>query len=255
MLPAPVGALIAQVGGRSEALAMGEARGELYNRYRQQVVKDCSEIIGGRYPFQSGSAIDVPLADFGHLFGHGGVFDNFFKENLAPLVDTSRNPWTWRAGTTGSMGMSTAMLRQFEAAQRIREMYFRPGGQIPEIRFNVFPIYLDANVMRFVLELDGQNLEYRHGPERSLTASWPGPTPGIAAISFEDRAGARPNLPFKGPWAWFRLLDASKVEPESDVRYRAGFQAGGREARVIIEATTIRNPFGKSALRQFRCGV
>jgi type VI secretion system protein ImpL len=253
-LPAPVGALVAQLGGRSEALAVGEARGELYNRYRQQVVKDCNNIVGGRYPFLTGSAIDVPLADFGRLFGYGGVFDTFFKENLAPLVDTARNPWLWRAGASGSIGASTAMLRQFEAAQRIRDMFFRPGGQLPEIRFNVLPSFLDASATRFVLELDGQNFEYRHGPERNWTATWPGPAPGVAAISFEDRAGGRANLPFEGPWAWFRLLDASGVQAESDVRYRANFQAGGREARVIIEATSIRNPFAKTDLRQFRCG-
>ena len=145
------------------------------------------------------------------------------------------------------------MLRQFETAQRIRDMFFRPGGQLPEIRFNVFPAYLDAGAMRFVLELDGQSFEYRHGPERSWTATWPGPTPGVAAVTFEDRTGARPNLPFEGPWAWFRLLDVSGVQADSDVRYRSSFQAGDHEARVIIEASSIRNPFAKQELRQFRC--
>jgi type VI secretion system protein ImpL len=249
MLPAPVGALVAQVGGRSESLVTGAARGELYNRYQQQVVKTCIEVTRGRYPFTAGSAIDVPLADFGHLFGYNGVFETFFKENLAPLVDTARSPWRWRPGASGSSGM----LRQFEAAQRIREMYFRPGGQLPEVQFNLFPSFLDAGATRFVLEVDGQTFEYRHGPERSWTAKWPGPSPGVAAISFDDRAGGRPNLPFAGPWAFFKLLDASAVQAESDVRYRTSFRAGGNEARVIVEATSIRNPFAKSELRQFRC--
>ena len=82
---------------------------------------------------------------------------------------------------------------------------------------------------------------------------WPGPTPGVAAVSFEDRAGAHPNTSFQGPWAWFKLLDGASVQAESDVRYRATFRAGASEARVIIEATSIRNPFGKPNLRQFRC--
>ncbi|HET7203752.1 MAG TPA: type VI secretion system membrane subunit TssM [Steroidobacteraceae bacterium] len=249
MLPAPIGSLVAQVGGRSDSLVTGAARGELYNRYQQMVVKDCVAITRGRYPFTAGSSIDVPLADFGHLFGYGGVFDTFFKEDLASMVDTARNPWRWRPGASGSSGM----LRQFEAAQRIREMFFKPGGQLPEIRFNLFPSFLDAGATRFVLEVDGQTFEYRHGPERSWTATWPGPAPGIAAISFEDRAGGHPNQPFAGPWAFFKLLDAAAMQPESDVRYRASFRAGSNEARVVIEATSIRNPFGKPDLRQFRC--
>jgi type VI secretion system protein ImpL len=253
MLPPPVAALVAGVAKRSEALTTGQARGELNNRYEQQVLRECREVIGGRFPFQAGSAIDVPLADFGRLFGYGGVFDTFFKENLAAVVDTSHNPWTWRSGATGSIGGSASMLRQFQAAQQIRDMFFRPGGQLPEVHFNIAPTYLDATATRFLLELDGQSVEYRHGPERNSPETWPGPNPGVAAISFEGRTGAHPNLAFQGPWAWFRLLDGAAVQGESDVRYRATFRAGGTEARVIIEAASVHNPFAKSDLRNFRC--
>jgi type VI secretion system protein ImpL len=253
MLPPPVDALIASIAKSSESLTTGQARGELNNRYEQQVLRDCREIVNGRFPFQPQSGVDVPLADFGRLFGYGGVFDTFFKDNLAAVVDTTHSPWTWRSGATGSIAGSAAMLHEFESAQQIRDMFFRPGGQLPEVRFNVAPSYLDANATRFVLEVDGQSVEYRHGPERNSPAAWPGPAPGAAAISFEDRTGAHPNLSYQGVWAWFRLLDAAAVQPESDVRYRATFKAGGSEARVTIEAASIRNPFAKSTLRQFRC--
>src|SRR5208282_1313276 len=155
-LPAPIGALVAQVGGSSETLAVGQARGELDQRYRQDIVKACQEIIGGRYPFTANSGVDVPLADFGRLFGVGGIFDQFFKENLAALVDTTRSPWVWRAGGSGPAGASTGMLKQFEAAQQIRELYFGPGGQSPEQQFTLTPGELDAAATRFTLEMDGQ---------------------------------------------------------------------------------------------------
>jgi type VI secretion system protein ImpL len=253
MLPPPIAGLVAEVARRSEALTTGQARGELSGRYEQQVLRECRDIVGGRYPFQTGSAVDVPLADFGHLFGYGGVFDTFFKENLAGVVDTTHTPWTWRSGATGSISGPASMLREFEAAQEIRDMYFRPGGQLPEVHFNVAPSYLDASATRFLLELDGQSVEYRHGPERNSPEVWPGPAPGAAVISFEDRGGAHPNLAFQGPWAWFRLLDHAAVQPDSDVRFHATFRAGSTEARVSIEATSIHNPFAKSTLQQFRC--
>ena len=145
------------------------------------------------------------------------------------------------------------MLRQFEAAQRIRDQYFRAGGQLPELRFNLTPGYLDANSSRFLLELDGQNFEYRHGPERTVPAVWPGPAPGVAAFTFEDRGGERPNSSFQGPWAWFRLLDAGKLQSTSDVKYTLDLSGGGHEAKVTIEALSVRNPFLKNDLRQFRC--
>ena len=253
-LPPPIGALVAQVGGRSESLAVGQARGELDERYRQQVVKACTQIVSGRYPFSTNSAIDVPPADFGRLFGVGGIFDGFFKENLAALVDTTRSPWVWRAGSSGPAGGSTAMLRQFELAQQIRESYFGPSGQLPEQQFTVTPGDLDAGATRVTLELDGQTLDYRHGPVRSVPMRWPGPSPGAAAVTFEDRSGAPPHLSFQGPWAWFRLLDAGTVKAETDVRFIVALQSGGHQATVVLEATSIRNPYQKSAVHQFRCG-
>jgi len=254
LLPPAVGALVAQIGGRSQAIAVGQARGELANRYQIQVVNECTAITSGRYPFNPRSATDVPLADFGRLFAAGGVFDTFFKENLAPLVDTSRNPWSWRSDASGAIGASQGMLRQFEMAQRIRDAYFKPGGSVPEVRFTVTPTLLDASASRFTLEVDGQSFDYRHGPERSWPAVWPGPAPGVAAYSFEDRSGARPNQAFEGPWAWFRLLETGNLKSQTDVRYLADWKAGGHQAQVVIEAASIRNPFLKGDLRQFRCG-
>jgi type VI secretion system protein ImpL len=74
-------------------------------------------------------------------------------------------------------------------------------------------------------------------------------------FSFEGRGGDRPNQAFEGPWAWFRLLDAAQLQPASDVRYTLSLLGGTHQSRVAIEATSIRNPFLKTQLRQFRCGV
>jgi type VI secretion system protein ImpL len=232
-LPPPVANLIGQVAGKAEAATLGQARSELENRYREDVLRDCNEVVAGHYPFTPGSATDTPLADFGRLFGYGGVFDTFFKANLEPLVDTSRSPWTWRAGVSGaSVGASTAMLRQFEAARRVREMFFRPGSQTPELHFTLMPAGLDPAATRFVLEIDGQAIDYRPGVERAWAATWPGPGTGAAVATFEDNSGGRPREAFAGPWAWFRLLDAVQVHRETDVRYIASFQVGGHQARA-----------------------
>jgi type VI secretion system protein ImpL len=252
-LPPLVAGVVTQVTGKSASAAMGQARSEFMNRYTTDVVRECSTVANNRYPFDPRSNTDVPLADFGRLFGAGGVFDSFFKENLQALVDTSRSPWNWRSGTGGTIGISNGVLRQFEQAQRIRDTYFRPGGQLPEVRFNVSVSSLDAAASRVLFEIDGQNIEYRHGPERTVPVIWPGPSPGAAAISFEDRSGGKPNQVYQGSWAWFRLLEHGSVQRQSDVRYLATWQAGGHDAGMTIEATSIRNPLADNPLRQFKC--
>jgi type VI secretion system protein ImpL len=77
--------------------------------------------------------------------------------------------------------------------------------------------------------------------------------PGPVVVAFEERDNARQNIAFEGPWALFRLMDSAPVERESDTTYVYTLEKGGRSARLRITADTIRNPFGKNLLQQFRC--
>ena len=253
-LPAPIGGLVASIGGRSESLAVDQARGTLDSLYREQVVQPCNAIVSGHYPFVATSANDVQPLDFARLFGSGGIFDGFFKMNLAQLVDTTRSPWVWKPDSTGPAGQSTPLLRQFEVAQQILQNYFGSGGQ-PEQAFTLTAGDLDQPSARFILELDGQTLENTHGPAKAIPMRWPGPAPGAAAVTFVDFSGAHSNLAFSGPWAWFRLLDAATVKAETDVKFVATFQSGGHQGSVIIEAVSMRNAYQKSVLHQFRCAI
>ena len=250
-LPPPVASIVAQVGQKGEMVAKAEAGDELSRRYQTEVASECQQLIAGRYPFVAHGTNEVALVDFGRVFGPGGVFETFFKERLAPLVDTSTNPWRWKQGAAG-IGAGTA-LTQFQTADRIRQMYFPPAAQLPGLRFSLQPESLDSAVPRFAIDIDGQTLEYRHGPIVSQGFTWPGPAPGQATVLFEEGAGAGPNKTYQGPWALFRLLDDASIQPQSDVRYLLTLTAAGRTARLTLEAGSARNPFGRNELRSFRC--
>jgi len=251
-LPPPLNEMMAKIGGQSEGVVEGAARNELVQRYNQLVRRQCQELIEGRYPF-SGNGIDVPLGDFGQVFGTGGVFDNFFRENLKPLVDTTRPRWTWREGAPAG---SEAMLKQFQQVERIREVFFRAGSQTPAVRFNLAPSSLDASVARFAMDVDGQLFEYRHGPQQSRSIVWPGNNGvGQASVTFEDRSGVGPSLRFQGPWALFRLIDKAKVQRDSDTSFSVAFDVEGRSAEITLVADSVRNPFAHADLLRFRCSM
>jgi type VI secretion system protein ImpL len=255
LLPAPISTIVSQIGMRSASLAVGQARDELSRRYDEQVARECRELIEGRYPFARSSANDVPLADFGRVFGYGGVFEAFFRDNLAALVDTSRTPWKWREGAQG-IGGSAALLRQFQQAQRIRDVYFKAGAQLPEARFTLTPDSLDAGATRFALDLDGQPFEYRHGPQQSKAMVWPGGGGvGQTAVVFEERGGPGPSVVKQGPWAWFRALDQAQIKRDSDTHMQVTFATGAHSMRVVLDAASIRNPFARDELAGFKCGV
>ena len=251
-LPAPVSGIVAQIGSKGEAVAKAEAGQELSRRYRTDVAAQCQELIAGRYPFAPGSQSDVAVADFARLFGPGGVFDTFFQQQLSPLVDTSTRPWRWRQGA-GGIG-SQSLLGKFETVDRIRQVFFPPGSQLPSAHFAATPQYLDGSVLRLEVDIDGQKLEYRHGPEVAQQLVWPGPAPGQASVLLEEGGGTGPYRTYRGPWAMFRLLDSATIKQETPLDYLVTLQAGGRTASLLFEASSAINPFGQSLLRGFRCG-
>jgi type VI secretion system protein ImpL len=227
--------------------------GTLTSRYQEDVLRPCREVVNGRYPFTPTSATDLPLADFGRVFGYNGVFDAFYRDELEDLVDRTRRPWRWRTDASGASVGGGFDLSQFELAQRIRDIFFRQGSQEPGVRFTVTPIFLDPGAGRFNLEVDGQMLDYRYGPERSVAMTWPGPSPNMAVASFQQSAG-QPNFVAEGPWAWFRLMGDAQIARETDTRYVLTFLRGAREARIRVDAATVQNPMASDDWQRFRCG-
>ncbi len=252
-LPPPIDNMIGQFGIRTVAVASSQAHADLAHRYAEQVSGECQKLIAGRYPLAHDSLNDAPLEDFARIFGPAGVFEKFFHDNLEPLVDTSSSPWRWRPGAA-PIGGSAALLRQFELVRNIRNAYFKDGTFGPQAQFSLLPDALDAGTSRFTLTVQGQTLEYRHGPQRSHPFAWPGAS-SEASFNFETLNGTWPGPGLQGPWSWFHLLDVSQVERVSDTRYRITFAAGGHAMRMILDATSSRNPFGQNPFSGFRCAM
>jgi type VI secretion system protein ImpL len=255
-LPPAVGAVVTRIATGTASALRGGVSGSLANLYESDVLQQCRGLIS-KYPFNPASPDDVPLADFGRVFGPGGVFDTFFKERLADLVDTTRQPWAWRRIDSGSSIGGGLPLSRFEDAKRIREMFFRAGSAEPTVAFTVTPFELDARSRSVVLDVHGKAIEYRHDRERTTAVVWPGERPdGPATVTFNDLdTAATQSISQAGPWAWWRLLGGSHLEQDagSDVRYILRLEKGGRSAQFRIDAGSIRNPFGASLLRGFRC--
>jgi type VI secretion system protein ImpL len=249
-LPPVVREVVSKIGSNAGDTVAVVASDLLEKQYRQDVLTVCNQIVTGRYPFAEGTN-EVPLADFGRLFGNGGVFDTFFKANMEDLVDAEQAQWTWKPGAVTS---SRSMLERFQAASRLRDTFFRAGAQVPSLRFNVTLSDLDGAATRFILQIDGQRFDVAHEAPRRTAVTWPASDPGEAISTFEDRAGAWPSQKFSGPWALFRLLETTMPQRESDLRVGLTFQHNGHQVRGVLEATTILNPFTSRDWQRFSCG-
>lgn len=253
-LSSPMQRWVTQVAAGSSGIAVGGARAELNGKWQSQVLPFCQQAVNGRYPFNRQAASDVALQDFGRLFGPNGLIDNFFNENLASFVDTTSNPWRLKRVNGIDIGISGAVLAQFQKASEVRDSFFLAPG-LPSVTFDLTPVTLDPNVEQVMVEIEGQPVPYAHGPPETTPLTWPGRAGGRTRVTFSPaRSDVENNIARDGPWAWFRLLDAAEVRQTNvSDRNQVIFNLGGRNAIFQLRAGSALNPFTVSALGSFNC--
>ena len=85
-------------------------------------------------------------------------------------------------------------------------------------------------------------------------AVWPGRPPGLVTASFEGARFYVQPMTYQGPWAWFRMIDATGEAPDGQQRVRLNVQNGPHRAVVVVEAArATNNPFATRGWRQFSC--
>ena len=252
-LPEPVNDLVKELASGSQGLIMGGVRSQLNRMLKTDVSQLCKSSIDGRYPVSKSSQIDITLTDFGRFFAKGGVMDQFFQTHLEPFVDTSRRQWRVVSQNNKSVGISPSTLKQFQYAAKIREVFFRAGGQLPQVAFELKPVFLDAEASKFWINIEGQQTNYRHGPIRSTQFNWPGNNPGLVRFGFETLDGKQVSGSTEGAWAWFKLLDKMKVSKSTGNTYMITFELDGLTAKYELRASSVFNPFSLNELANYQC--
>ncbi|MFC3550059.1 type VI secretion system membrane subunit TssM [Lysobacter cavernae] len=251
-LPPPLSGWLQSLTGSSAALMARGAKTALDTQVQQTVGAVCSEFVRGRYPFDPASASEIPLQNFGELFGNGGRFDTL-RGAMQSLLDTSGRDWHWKRGpeaVTGAAGLPA----QLQLADRIKQKYFR-GAAMPEVGFTVLAPTLGEGVTRLTLDIDGQKYDYTSGAAESMPMKWPGPIPGHVSIAaFAADGVVLGRLNYEGDWALFRALHAGGLSSPSDLRFVAHFDVGGHAVQLPLRAGNLRNPFLDADVRRFSCG-
>ena len=242
-----------QITTGSSGLAAAGNRAGIDAAWKANVLPTCQQATSV-YPFNRSAAAELGIQDFQRVFGPDGVIDKFFKDSLEQFVDTSTRPWSFRKVNETDLGISPAVLVQFELAAEIRAAFF-PNGPVPGVSFQITPAALDPKAEAVVLEIDGKQITFTHrdGQPSPTGVTWPGSV-GLGRVSFSPPLQGFENvLNFDGPWGWFRLLDAAAVRATNAAdRKRLIFSIGGRVA-IFQMQTGVVNPFGLAALTKFKC--
>jgi type VI secretion system protein ImpL len=140
-------------------------------------------------------------------------------------------------------------------AHNITMALFAAGGG-PKATFSVVPLSLDNESASAVLNVDGQELRYAHGPPQPVAFTWPGPAgTNTVRLTFVPFGGGAPvTTTTEGPWGLFRLLHQKNFQSttQPDV-FDADVGAGTHSMRLRLRANSVDNPLDMRLLSGFTC--
>lgn len=215
-----------------------------------ELAQACSALTRERFPFAATASRDMAPADFARLFGPGGLFDEFRRNQLSERVDTSSRPWKARSA-------ETSLPRAFEQAAAIGALFFPAGAPLPALKLRLTPLRMDAELLQFSVDVDGQLLRFENGPPRPRELAWPGPASTQKVIlrilpPGPDGIGAEVH---EGPFAWLRVLLRGDWRGEPGAAARLAFVVDKRSLEVHASASGLPDAdiWTLRELARFRC--
>lgn len=243
VLPSPLNRWFDQTADNAWGVVLTTAHSELARLWKIEVYRVYGNGLKGRYPLDRYASNDIPLSDFSSFFGPGGTIDDFVAKHLDPFIDDQIWKASYRDGR--ALPISRKTLKALANASVIKNTFFSDGSS-PSLQFAIKPLTLDGSINQAMLEIEGQQSVYYHGPQRDVAIAWPGEAAtNLSRIVFQEIDSSKPLTKVaRGPWSWFRLLDTARIRSLSRDRFQIIFEISGREARYLLTATSVTNPFG-----------
>lgn len=251
-LPSPLDSMVKKIADESWYVVQQEAVKHLEARWQKEVFSEFQVKFAERYPFNIHSNKNVDLRDFESFFSPSGTLATFYNDQLKMFIE--ENVSLSGAGSQQTL-IRSDVIKQLTQAKTISDAYFNRKG-ILDLNFTLEPISLSNNKRRAVVNVDGQFIEYSHGPRHSIGLIWP----NTLRESTQSKVTLVPNqtnesprsITRDGPWSLFRLLDKSEVigGSSSSVDYKIKLDGGNFAFRVHTDAST--NVFREQLLRTFK---
>ncbi len=256
MLPDPVSRWMQSLSRQVTQLSATDRGSELQRGWSSRILPICREVTNQRFPFVSSSPVDLSIQEFGRVFGHDGLIDEFLKQELLSRIDTTTRPWRWRSTDPIAGRFSAESARMFERARDIRDAFFPTGGQQLALQLDFRPVEMDQSIDRLTLTIGDQSVSYFHGPVRTTTVRWPDQGNNSEVRLQLDPAvdDGRSSFIKDGPWGLLRFLDHFVQTPgDAPEAIVVDMRLGERGARYRIASQTLINPLTSDLLQGFRC--
>ncbi|GAB0115777.1 type VI secretion system membrane subunit TssM [Acidisoma sp. C75] len=254
--PQPVAHWLQQIAAFGEATLTDDAHQAAASAFTSMdgPAKLCHEVVDGHYPFDPRARSDTPLSSFARLFAPGGVFDSYFKTQLASYVDSSGATWHVRPVGGVAPPVTDAQLLPFQQAAVIRRLFFPSGGDVLQMHFSITPVSIDPTSKQVVLSLGTNAISWTPTGSEATDITWPQDSLDHDSITFTPPP-ARPIPSTAGAWALFRLMAMAEMERGNGPnKYFAIFHGGAkRQATFAITTDSAYTPLYWHVLQSFKC--
>lgn len=204
-----------------------------------------------KYPF-SDTANEALFSDLADFVRSGGVLDRFVTQRLDGLVSRRGNQLVVRAWGGQGLALSPAFVSGVERLFELGGGFVRDGEPV---RFELQPVPTPG-LSEIAVEIDGQQLRYRNGPQSWLAFAWPGDERSQgASIRTVDFAGASAALAsHPGRMGLLRLLANAQVSTAdgavTQLEWRPAGDSGAGSVKMNLRVVSGASPLQLLALRR-----
>lgn len=250
--PAPLNRMLEKLANESWRVVLDQAVAQLERKWYDEVYQPFQQSLARNYPFNTGAGRDAALQDFERFFAPQGTLDSFYQENLKLfLEDHPEHVLVSKRATLVRRDVMAAL----EQADQIRQAFFTRSGAL-DVEFALEPLSLSSNKRRSVVNVDGQLVEFSHGPRQSIPLIWPNTLRDsvesqVTLVPAEVNRSPRSETA-RGPWAFFRLLDRADITGVSGSAIDVKFNLDGGSARYRLHAAGNVNPFTQKLLAGYQ---
>ncbi|MDO5622787.1 MAG: type VI secretion system membrane subunit TssM [Paracoccus sp. (in: a-proteobacteria)] len=250
-LPEPLAAMMSRAEGDFRTGASDASIEQMNRALTDRVTFMCRDTIKSSYPFAASSR-SLSIDNFAGFFGPGGVMDRYFTEYLEQYVERSESGLKWRADKEITKRFSSATLKQFERAERIRRAYFAGGSSRPQVEIAIRQVDAHPTIEEAALAINDTVVTTATGYV-ARNVLWPG-TGRSTALSIAPTLDRPSVLVFEGSaWTFIDFLKAASSRRQQGDTLRATFTIGGRNITYDFTINAIDNPFTMPELIEFQC--
>ena len=222
-------------------------KADIGRKWCSDVVATFVRTLGQRYPFAA-REVDAGAGDVAAFFKPGGgVLWAFYGRELQGDLLRVGNTFRFddRLGGMVRRAYSEGLAAYLQRAQLATNSLFAGGNELRmefDVLINPSPAY-----GLIALQVGGEPLEYRGGPETWQHLVWPAGDPSQgAALRVRGRGGVEDAIRYPGDWALFRLIEAGTLVGQArGGSFRLSWTPTRFREPVIIE---FRLPGGQSDL-------